>query len=97
MTSASSTGNVADVFLEQHHHAKPACRRRARASARQQARIRGGERVHILARIEQVEHRGLAHLLGQRQLHENAVHGGSALSAATRVSTSASLASLGSE
>ena len=46
-----------------------------RPARQQQARIGGRQRVHILGGIERVQHRGFVQMLGQRQLHQYAVHG----------------------
>ena len=45
------------------------------AAAEQEARVGGRQRVHVLGGIERVEHRLLADLPRQRQLHEYSVYG----------------------
>ena len=68
-------GDVADIFLQQQHHARRRAGDQMRAARQQQAGIGGGERVHILGGIERIQHRGFVQMLGQRQLHQDAMHG----------------------
>ena len=68
-------GDLAQRFLEQDHHARRRAGDQLGAAAEQQARIGGRQRVHVLGGIERVEHRLLADLPRQRQLHEYSVYG----------------------
>ena len=66
--------DVADIFLEQQHHPRRRAGDQMGAARQQEPGIDGRQRVHILGRIEHIQHRGFIQMLGQRQLHQDAMH-----------------------
>ena len=95
ITTAWLAGQRAQRVVQQHRAAERRAghrevERRAGRDRAQPADIDRMEAVDILVRIDGQQHVRGVDVLGQRQLHQDAVHAGSALSLAISASSSAS-------
>ena len=74
--------------MQQDLNAVRRARQESRPALQEHAGVLGMKRIDILGRRDGVQHFLLGNVRRERQLHQDAVHGGSALSCAIRASNS---------